>query len=118
MFKAICVPEICIPWELPRDGYLYGKPFCEMEEMFNRFPFSILTFQFSGPCIYGCGDYFYHNSFESEPEKVDAIEWFPEDFQIKFKKDWKLWEQSSRSCLTPVIQKLSIPHARVTHSLH
>lgn len=58
----------------------------------SDFPFKYLPYDSAIPAYTVAGDYFYHNSFESEPEKVDAIEWFPEDFQIKFKKDWKLWE--------------------------
>lgn len=60
------------------------------------FPFHYLPIKSKVPVHTVAGDYFYHNSFESTPEKVDAIEWFPEDFEINHKKDWKLWEQCYR----------------------
>ena len=59
----------------------------------SDFPFKYLPHNSKIPAYTVAGDYFYHNSFESEPEKIDAIEWFPEDFQIKFNKDYTLWEQ-------------------------
>lgn len=59
----------------------------------NDFPFQFLRINSQVPAYTVAGDCFYHNNMESEPEKIDAIEWFPEDFQIKHKKDWKLWEQ-------------------------
>jgi len=33
---------------------------------------------------------------ESEPEEIEAIEWFPDDYQLKYNKDWTLWEQCYR----------------------
>lgn len=62
----------------------------------SDFPFKYLPYESAIPPYTVAGDSFYHNSFEEAPEKVDAIEWFPEDFQIKFKKDMKLWEQCYR----------------------
>ena len=59
----------------------------------NDFPLKYLPFNSNVPPYTVAGDYFYHNNFESEPEQVDAIEWFPEDSRIKFNKDMKLWEQ-------------------------
>lgn len=69
------------------DGYVKWKK-CSLD-----FPFKFLPVNSRIPVYTVAGDYFYHKSSESEPEKVDAIEWFPEDYQIKYKKDWKLWEQ-------------------------
>ncbi|MGF1587178.1 MAG: ImmA/IrrE family metallo-endopeptidase [Bacteroidales bacterium] len=60
----------------------------------DDFPFQYLPYSTKVPAYTVAGDYFYHNNLEPDPEIVDAIEWFPEDFQIKHKKDWKLWEQS------------------------
>ena len=57
------------------------------------FPFKFLPYNSAIPVYTVAGDYFYHNNVEAEPEKVDAIEWFPEDFNIKFRKEIKLWEQ-------------------------
>lgn len=40
------------------------------------------------------GDIFYRkNEIPDEPELVEAIEWFPEDFNIKRYKNWKFYEQ-------------------------
>lgn len=40
------------------------------------------------------GDIFYSkNSIPKEPELVEAIDWFPEDFNIKKYKNWKFREQ-------------------------
>lgn len=57
------------------------------------FPFSYLPINSKVPAWSVAGDYFNNGLLEPKPEKVDAIEWFPEDFQIKYKADWKLWEQ-------------------------
>jgi arylsulfatase A-like enzyme len=34
-----------------------------------------------------------HGFDSAHPEEIDAIEWFPGDFNIKNKQDLKLWEQ-------------------------
>lgn len=60
------------------------------------FPFKYLAFNSPVPAYTVAGDYFYQGNLESEPDKIDAIEWFPEDYQIRYKKDWKLWEQCYR----------------------
>ena len=57
------------------------------------FPFQFLPLHSAVPVYTVAGDYFHHGNLELEPEKIDAIEWFPEDYQIQYKKDWKLWEQ-------------------------
>lgn len=62
----------------------------------NNFPFHYLPINSTVPAWTVAGDYFNRNQLELEPEKVDAIEWFTDDFQIKYKKDWKLWEQCYR----------------------
>lgn len=58
------------------------------------FPFQYLPVGSKVPHWTVAGDYFYKGILEKQPEKVDAIEWFPEDFQIKYKQGWKLWEQA------------------------
>ncbi|MFC1223409.1 ImmA/IrrE family metallo-endopeptidase [Pedobacter sp. BG31] len=60
------------------------------------FPFEYLPYGSKVPVYSVAGDLFYHGTSADTPEKVDAIEWFPEDFQIKFKSQWKLWEQCYR----------------------
>ncbi len=57
------------------------------------FPFQWLPIGSKVPVYTVAGDHFYNNSHEDKPVKVDAIEWFPEDTQIRYKRDWKLWEQ-------------------------
>ncbi len=57
------------------------------------FPFQWLPIGSKVPVYTVAGDHFYNNTHEDKPAKVDAIEWFPEDSQIRYKKDWKLWEQ-------------------------
>lgn len=57
------------------------------------FPFQFLPIKSAVPAYTVAGDYFYHNKLESEPEEIDAIEWFPEDYKIKYDKDRKIWEQ-------------------------
>lgn len=59
----------------------------------DDFPFKWLELESVVPPYTVAGDFFSNGTIESEPEKVDAIEWFPEDYQIKYKSDWKLWEQ-------------------------
>ncbi|MCX2586469.1 ImmA/IrrE family metallo-endopeptidase [Pedobacter sp. MR22-3] len=59
----------------------------------NDFPFTYLPINSNVPAWTVAGDYFTKGQLEPNPEKVDAIEWFAEDFEIKKKKDWKLWEQ-------------------------
>ena len=59
----------------------------------NDFPFQYLPINSKVPAWTVAGDYFNGKGLEDKPVKVDAIEWFPEDFQIKYKKDWKIWEQ-------------------------
>ena len=60
------------------------------------FPFKYLPLNSKVSPWTVAGDYFSKGHLENDPEKVDAIEWFPEDFQIKYKSDWKLWEQCYR----------------------
>jgi Predicted Zn peptidase len=57
------------------------------------FPFKFLVIGSRVPVYTVAGDYFNGNGLSERPEKIDAIEWFPEDFQIKYSPDAKLWEQ-------------------------
>ena len=59
----------------------------------HDFPFTYLPINSQVPAWTVAGDYYNKGQLEDKPEKVDAIEWFQEDFEIKKKKDWKLWEQ-------------------------
>jgi hypothetical protein len=59
----------------------------------HDFPFTYLPINSNVPAWTVAGDYFNKGDLGDKPEKVDAIEWFAEDFEIKRKTDWKLWEQ-------------------------
>lgn len=60
------------------------------------FPFQYIPYESKVPAWTVAGDFFNGKGIEDKPVKVDAIEWFPEDFNIKYKSDWKLWEQCFR----------------------
>lgn len=59
----------------------------------SDFPFQYLPINSKVPVYTVAGDFFYQNNLETQPEQVDAIEWFPEDYKIKYNMDCKLWEQ-------------------------
>lgn len=59
----------------------------------DDFPFKWLTIGSKLPAFTVAGDYFYKNVEEKKPAKVDAIEWFPEDFVCQRADKAKLWEQ-------------------------
>jgi len=70
------------------------------------FPFEYIEYESKVPVYTVAGDLFYNNSKEDKPEKVDAIEWFPQDYSIKYKKNWKLWEQCYRVSNTGIVSCL------------
>lgn len=50
------------------------------------------------------GDIFYRrNAIPDEPELVEAIDWFPEDFNIKRFQKWKFYEQCFRVSDTGIL---------------
>jgi hypothetical protein len=57
------------------------------------FPFQFLPLHTTVPIYTVAGDYFNGSGIEDIPQKVDAIEWFPDDYEIRSKSNWKLWEQ-------------------------
>lgn len=59
----------------------------------DDFPFQWLPLGNSVPPLTVAGDFFNGSGIEDEPVEVDAIEWFHEDYGIKGKEHWKLWEQ-------------------------
>lgn len=60
----------------------------------DDFPFKWIPYQSQLPALTVAGDYFYHQVKEDKPAKVDAIEWFPEDYNLlKGNEQTKLWEQ-------------------------
>jgi Zn-dependent peptidase ImmA (M78 family) len=68
------------------------------------FPYKWLTLGSRLPAYTVAGDYYYNQIEESKPTKVDAIEWFPEDFACQRDGNTKVWEQcfptTSRSLFT------------------
>jgi len=67
--------------------------FIKWKQASNDFPFSFLAIDSKVPAWTVAGDFFDGKGLEANPVKVDAVEWFPQDFQIKYKQNWKLWEQ-------------------------
>lgn len=59
----------------------------------NDFPFKWLPLHSKVPAWTVAGDYFNRGVTESKPAKVDAIEWFAEDYLIEHNSSMKLWEQ-------------------------
>ena len=57
------------------------------------FPFRYLQTNTRVPAWTVAGDFFNKGMLETKPEKVEASEWFPDDPQIKFLGQMKLWEQ-------------------------
>ncbi|MBN8853698.1 MAG: hypothetical protein BGO55_11760 [Sphingobacteriales bacterium 50-39] len=60
------------------------------------FPFKWLSINTPVPAFTVAGDYFHRNSKEPGPEKVFAIDWFPDDFNAQRNPKQQLWEQCSR----------------------
>ena len=57
------------------------------------FPFPYLQFGSKVSAWTVAGDFFNGKYLEQSPVKVDAIEWFPNDYKLEHQNDWKLWEQ-------------------------
>lgn len=72
----------------------------------HDFPFQWIPKHAAVPVYTVAGDFFNGSGLEDEPVKVDAIEWFPEDWEIEKKKNWKLWEQCFQVSANGVISCL------------
>ena len=57
------------------------------------FPYTFLELKSRVPAYTVAGDYFIHGRLEEAPEKIAAIEWFPDDFKCQKEPDTMLWEQ-------------------------
>ena len=57
------------------------------------FPFRYLQTNSNVPAWTVAGDFFSKGIIESKPEQVEAREWFPDDSQIRYLSQMKLWEQ-------------------------
>lgn len=59
----------------------------------SDFPFKYLPLNSEVPPLTVAGDLFFRGQYEKNPEEVDALEWFPEDYKLKWNPDQQLWEQ-------------------------
>jgi len=57
------------------------------------FPFQFLPIHTEVPAYTVAGDFFNGNGIEENPEKVNVIDWFPEDYEAQKKKHWRIYEQ-------------------------
>ena len=58
------------------------------------FPLTFLPKNSKVSALTVVGDYFVAgNELEEEPEKIPAVEWFPEDFDIEKYQNWEFYEQ-------------------------
>ncbi|MES2648113.1 MAG: ImmA/IrrE family metallo-endopeptidase [Bacteroidota bacterium] len=57
------------------------------------FPFQYLAYGSKVPSWTVAGDFFNGKSLEKIPVKIEAIEWFPDDYKLQNNENWKLWEQ-------------------------
>ncbi|WP_276500690.1 ImmA/IrrE family metallo-endopeptidase [Terrimonas pollutisoli] len=57
------------------------------------FPYKWLTIGSKLPAYTVAGDCYYRQVEEKKPAKVDALEWFPEDYACQRAERAKLWEQ-------------------------
>lgn len=60
------------------------------------FPYPFLPVPSKVPVWTAAGDFFNYQRIEPNPEEIDAIEWFPEDYKLKRAPESKLWEQCYR----------------------
>gem|GEM_PF-3762295 len=58
----------------------------------SDFPFSFLPYNSKVPASTVAGDYFYHERLEEKAEKINAIEWFPDNLKLKYEPETELWE--------------------------
>lgn len=59
----------------------------------DDFPLKFISKGFRAPEQSNCGDFFKGLPIEEEPVLIDALEWFPEDFEIDNYLDLELYEQ-------------------------
>lgn len=59
----------------------------------SDFPFQWLPLQSKVPEWSVAGDYYYKNIEAKSPEKINAIDWFPDDYRAQKDESQQLWEQ-------------------------
>jgi hypothetical protein len=70
----------------------------------NDFPYQWLSLGSKVPPYTVAGDYYYRQVEEKKPAKVNAIEWFPDDFACQRDGDkGKLWEQCFPSTQNSIV---------------
>jgi len=79
------------------DGIIKWKS-CSQE-----FPYQWLPCGNKLPAYTVAGDYYYRQVEENKPAKVNAIEWFPEDYICQRAENPKLWEQCFPSTQNSIV---------------
>jgi hypothetical protein len=69
----------------------------------SDFPYIWLTLGSKLPAFTVAGDYYYRQAEEKKPAKVDAIEWFPDDYACQKAEKAKLWEQCFPSTSNSIV---------------
>lgn len=67
------------------------------------FPYKWLALGTEVPPYTVAGDYYYRQVEENKPAKVDAIEWFPDDYVCQQNENAKLWEQCFPSTTNSIL---------------
>lgn len=80
-----------------KDGIIKWRSYSE------DFPYKWLTIGNKLPAYTVAGDYFYRKVEENIPAKVDALEWFPEDYICQGNEGAKLWEQCFPSTSNSIV---------------
>lgn len=69
----------------------------------SDFPYKWLTIGSKLPAFTVAGDYYYSGVVEKRAAKVEAIEWFPEDFVCQRTENASLWEQCFPSSANSIV---------------
>jgi Zn-dependent peptidase ImmA (M78 family) len=79
------------------NGFIKWKSYSE------EFPYKWLTYGTKVPPYSVAGDYYHRQIEEKKPVKVNAMEWFPEDYQCQKDENAKLWEQCFPSTQNSIV---------------
>jgi len=83
------------------------KGIIEWKQSSADFPFPYLPLKNKVPAYSVAGDFVYNNvPLGDRPEKVDVIEWFPEDHQALKLSNWQIYEQCFHVSKTGLISCL------------
>jgi len=96
--------------EYPMALLLVKNGIVEWSQFTNDFPLKFIRKGFKASPYTIAGEYFTHkNKLADEPELTKAIEWFPEDFNIKYYKELDLLEQCIKVSKNSVLTCLWTP---------